>query len=108
KIRSQLIESAVGLNAEMIGFATPKDAAIAISFSPYAPATVEEARSMAERGVPVVVITDSAFSPLAQISTVWFEVAEADFAGFRSLSATMALAMAIAVSVAEKRRAAGA
>ena len=106
KVRSQLIESAGGLNAEMIGFATPKDAAIAISFSPYAPATVEEARSMAALGVPVVAITDSAFSPLAQIASVWFEVAEADFGGFRSLSATMALAMAIAVSVAEKRRAA--
>ena len=105
KIRSQLIESACGLNAEMIGFATPGDAAIAISFAPYAPATVEEARSMAGQGVPVVAVTDSAFSPLAQIAAVWFEVAEADFAGFRSLSATMALAMAIAVSVAEKRRA---
>ncbi|MBN9270522.1 MAG: MurR/RpiR family transcriptional regulator, partial [Mesorhizobium sp.] len=104
RVRSQLIESAGGLNAEMIGFATPKDAAIAISFSPYAPATVEEARSMAEQGVPVVAITDSAFSPLAQIAKVWFEVAEADFGGFRSLSATMALSMAIAVSVAERRR----
>ncbi|MEO5759837.1 MAG: RpiR family transcriptional regulator, partial [Mesorhizobium sp.] len=35
---------------------------------------------------------------------VWFEVAEADFAGFRSLSATMALAMALTVAVGEKRR----
>ncbi len=106
KIRSQLIESAGGLNAEMIGFATPRDAAIAISFSPYASATVDEARAIARLGVPVVAITDSAFSPLAQVAKVWFEVAEADFGGFRSLSATMALAMAIAVSVAEKRRAA--
>jgi DNA-binding MurR/RpiR family transcriptional regulator len=105
KIRSQLIESAGGLNAEMIGFATPGDAAIAISFSPYASATVDEARAVARQGVPVVAITDSAFSPLAQVAKVWFEVAEADFGGFRSLSATMALAMAIAVSVAEKRRA---
>nr|WP_139788999.1 MurR/RpiR family transcriptional regulator [Pseudaminobacter manganicus] len=104
KIRSQLIESAGGLDAEMIGFATPRDAAIAISFSPYASATVDEARAMAKQDVPVVAITDSAFSPLAQVAKVWFEVAEADFAGFRSLSATMALAMALAVSVAEKRR----
>lgn len=107
-IRNQLIESAAGLNAEMISFATPGDVAIAISFSPYAPATVEEARAMAGQGVPVLAITDSAFSPLAQIASVWFEVAEADFSGFRSLSATMALAMALAVSVAERRRAASA
>ncbi len=106
-IRCQLVESAAGLNAEMIGFAKPGDAALAISFSPYAPATIEEARAISERGVPVVAITDSSFSPLAQFATVWFEVAEADFAGFRSLSATIALAMALAVSVAEYRRVSG-
>ena len=104
KIRNQLIESAAGLNAEMIGFATPRDAVIAISFSPYAPATIEEAKTISEQGVPIVAITDSAFSPLAQFAKVWFEVAEADFAGFRSLSATMALAMALTVAVGEKRR----
>lgn len=104
RIRNQLIESAAGLNSEMIGFATAKDAAIAISFSPYAPSTVEESRVLSEQGVPVIAITDSSFSPLAQFAKVWFEVAEADFSGFRSLSATMALAMALAVGVAEKRR----
>jgi DNA-binding MurR/RpiR family transcriptional regulator len=103
-IRNQLIESAAGLEAEMIGFATPADAAIVISFSPYTPATIAQARLLSERGVPVVAITDSAFSPLAQFAKVWFEVAEADFAGFRSLSATMALAMALSVGIAEKRR----
>ena len=92
-VRSQLIESASGLSPEIISFATPKDAVIAISFSPYASATVEEARVLAANGVPVIAITDSAFSPLAQFAKVWFEVAEADFGGFRSLAATMALAM---------------
>ena len=70
----------------------------------YAPATIEEARIISEQGVPIVAITDSSFSPLAQFAKVWFEVAEADFAGFRSLSATMALAMALTVAVGEKRR----
>jgi DNA-binding MurR/RpiR family transcriptional regulator len=107
KIRNQLIESAAGLNAEMIAFATPADAVIAISFSPYAAATIEEARIISEHGVPIVAITDSSFSPLARFARVWFEVAEADFAGFRSLSATMALAMALTVGVAEKRRGGG-
>src|SRR5438445_1285761 len=104
KIRNQLVESAAGLNAEMIAFATPRDAVIAISFSPYAPATIEETRSIAEQGVPIVAITDSSFSPLAQFAKIWFEVAEADFGGFRSISATMALAMALTVAVGEKRR----
>jgi DNA-binding MurR/RpiR family transcriptional regulator len=104
-IRTQLIESAAGLEAEMIGFAGAKDAAIAISFSPYSPATIEQAGALARQGVPVVAITDSSFSPLAEFAAVWFEVAEADFAGFRSLSASMALAMALCIGVAEKRRA---
>ncbi|MEO5326068.1 MurR/RpiR family transcriptional regulator [Mesorhizobium sp. CC13] len=103
-VRSQLIESASGLSPEIISFATPKDAVIAISFSPYASATVEEARVLSANGVPVVAITDSAFSPLAQFAKVWFEVAEADFGGFRSLAATMALAMGLTVGVAELRR----
>jgi DNA-binding MurR/RpiR family transcriptional regulator len=107
EIRNQLIESAAGLDAEMLDFAKPADAAIVISFAPYVPATIAQARALSERGVPVVAITDSAFSPLAQFSKVWFEVAEADFAGFRSLSATMALAMALSVGAAEKRRSAG-
>ena len=103
-VRSQLIESASGLSPEIISFATPRDAVIAISFSPYASATVEEARVLSANGVPVVAITDSAFSPLAQFARVWFEVAEADFGGFRSLAATMALAMGLTVGVAELRR----
>jgi DNA-binding MurR/RpiR family transcriptional regulator len=104
KVRSQIVDSPSGLNPEIISFATSRDAALAVSFSPYAPATIEEARLLYEQGVPVVAITDSAFSPLAQFASVWFEVAEADFNGFRSLSATMALSMTLAVGVAEKRR----
>ncbi|WP_395448832.1 MurR/RpiR family transcriptional regulator [Aminobacter sp. UC22_36] len=103
-VRSQLIESASGLSPEIISFASSRDAVIAISFSPYASATVEEARILSANNVPVIAITDSAFSPLAQFARVWFEVAEADFGGFRSLAATMALAMGLTVGVAELRR----
>lgn len=102
-VRSQLVESAAGLEPEMMSFATPRDAALAISFSPYASATVEDARVLAEAGVPIVAITDSAFSPLARFASVWFEVAEADFGGFRSLAGTMALSMALAVGVGDAR-----
>ncbi|MGI6851774.1 MurR/RpiR family transcriptional regulator [Mesorhizobium sp. 1B3] len=104
KIPYQLVESASGLEPEMVSFATPRDAVIAVSFSPYAAATIDNARQLSEQGVPVIAITDSSFSPLAQAATEWFEVAEADCAGFRSLSATMALAMALTVAVAERRQ----
>ncbi|MCD2181055.1 MurR/RpiR family transcriptional regulator [Rhizobium sp. GN54] len=103
-IRHQMIASPNGIDAELAGFATPRDAAIAVSFSPYAAESLGQAQALGERGVPIVAITDSAFSPLSGCATHWFEVAEADYGGFRSLSASMALAMALPVAIAEKRR----
>jgi DNA-binding MurR/RpiR family transcriptional regulator len=103
-IRHQIVASPNGVDPEMVQFATPKYAAIAASFSPYAADSLNQSQELADRGVPVIAITDSAFSPLAACATHWFEVAEADFAGFRSLSASMALTMALPVAIAERRR----
>ena len=103
-IRHQIVASPNGVDPEMVQFATPKDAAIAASFSPYAADSLSQSQELADRGVPVIAITDSAFSPLAACATHWFEVAAADFAGFRSLSASMALTMALPVAIAERRR----
>lgn len=104
QLRYVLTGSAAGLDPETLALAGPRDAAIAISFSPYAPATGEQARFLASKGLPIVSITDSAFSPIAECASEWLEVAEADVSGFRSLSATMALSMALSVAVAERRR----
>jgi DNA-binding MurR/RpiR family transcriptional regulator len=104
RIRHTLVGSAPGIDPENLDFATARDAVLAISFSPYASETATYVRNLAERGIPIVSITDSAFSPLAEYATAWFEVVEADFAGFRSLSATLALAMALTVAIAERRQ----
>tara|TARA_R110002124_G_scaffold10096_22_gene51031 strand:- start:14304 stop:15170 length:867 start_codon:yes stop_codon:yes gene_type:complete len=104
RVRCQLVGTSAGIDDDILSMATPNDAAFAISFAPYASESAAQARSMALRGVPVVSLTDSAFSPLAECSSEWFEVVEADHAGFRSLSASMAFAMALTVSIAEKRR----
>ncbi|QKV18514.1 MurR/RpiR family transcriptional regulator [Oricola thermophila] len=103
-IRNITIDSANGVDDEIVQMATQKDAAIACSFAPYAPATVEHAQALARAGVPLVGITDTALSPLSACATHWLEVSEHDFAGFRSLSASMALTMALPVAVAERRR----
>ena len=103
-VRSILVGSAQGTDAETLSFATPRDAAIAVSFTPYASATLAYTQQIAERGTPLVVVTDSPFSPLIPKVGVWFEVVEADYEGFRSLSATLALAMTLTVAVAEARR----
>jgi DNA-binding MurR/RpiR family transcriptional regulator len=104
QVRCQLVGTAAGTDDDLLAMATPRDAAFAISFAPYASESAAQARAMAARGIPVVSLTDSAFSPLAECSQEWFEVVEADHAGFRSLSASMAFAMALTVSIAEKRR----
>jgi DNA-binding MurR/RpiR family transcriptional regulator len=102
-VRSILIDAVGGLGPEQLGSATQKDAVFAVSFTPYASETVAFAQSARSKGVPLVSITDSPFSPLAPISDPWLEVSEADFEGFRSMVGTLTLAMTLTVAVAERR-----
>jgi DNA-binding MurR/RpiR family transcriptional regulator len=102
-LRAQLIDNVGSLAAEQFGNADREAALLALSFTPYTPLTVELTQGAAGRGIPVVVITDSAFSPLVPHASVWFEVVESDFGAFRSMAATFALAMTLAVGVAEHR-----
>jgi DNA-binding MurR/RpiR family transcriptional regulator len=103
-IRCELVDQVAGLAPEQVGLIPPQDAVVAISFTPYARATLEWAAVAARHKVPVLAITDSPFSPLVQSATVWLEVAETDHAGFRSLAANMTLATTLAVAVAGRRR----
>ena len=102
-VRAILVDAVGGLAAEQITFATRRDAVLAISFTPYAPETLSLARAAAEKGVPVIALTDSPFSPLAQIGGRWIEISEANFEGFRSMAATLALAMTLTVAIAGRR-----
>jgi DNA-binding MurR/RpiR family transcriptional regulator len=102
-VRNVLVNAVGGLAQEDVSFATARDCVLAISFRPYASETVALATQAAEVGVPVVAITDSVFSPLSPLAQVWIEVEEAAFEGFRSMAATMALAMCLTVAVAERR-----
>ncbi len=104
KVRCQMVGTEAGIDDELLAMAGPRDAGFAVSFSPYASESAVQARNLAGNGIPLVALTDSALSPLAECADVWFELVEADHAGFRSLSASMAFAMALTVSVAEKRR----
>jgi DNA-binding MurR/RpiR family transcriptional regulator len=104
-VKSRLVDAVGGLAQEDASFATTKDCVLAISFTPYASETVALAQSAAARKVPIVAITDSPFSPLASIATTWFEIQEANFEGFRSMAATLTLAMTLTVAVADRRSA---
>ncbi len=103
-LKAFLIDQIGGLGPEQVGHASSRDALLAISFTPYAPASIDTARSAVGRGVPLVALTDSAFSPLCPLADVWLELAEADFGAFRSLAATFALTMTLAVATAEARQ----
>lgn len=101
-LRCVLVDNVGSLGQEQLANAGARDAMIAVSFTPYTPFTVEQARIAAERGTPVIVITDSVFSPLQPYARIWFEVVESDFGAFRSLSATLCLAMTLAVAAGER------
>lgn len=106
-VACQLLDQAGGPVPEQADLIPTDDAVLAISFTPYAPVTLDLTTRAARRGVPVVAITDTVFSPLAQVATVWLEVAEADHAAFRLLAGTYALAMTLAIAIAEQRESFG-
>jgi len=102
-IRCDLADWPGGLAPEQVALLRPTDVVLTISFTPYAQATVDLATAAFRRGIKVVAITDSPFSPLIQSASVWLEVAEADHLGFRSLAGSLALATTLAVSIARAR-----
>ena len=102
-IRNVLLGSAAGIDPETAAFAGARDAVLAVSFTPYAAAAIALAKQMERQGAAMVVITDSLLSPLIPDAGECFEIVEADFQGFRPMSATMVLAMTLVVATAEAR-----
>jgi len=81
----------------------PDDAIIAITFAPYSDETLAFAEAAHRRGLPVVMITDNKADPAIRNDYLPVIVQEVDFGAFRSLSATLAVAITIAVSIGTKR-----
>lgn len=81
----------------------PGDAVLAITFAPYSEETLTLAADAHARGLPVIGLTDTLTSPLARLADAVVTVPEVDFGAFRSLSATIALAISLAVAVGSAR-----
>lgn len=81
----------------------PGDAVIAITFAPYTEKTIETARIAAEKGLDLVAITDVVTSPLAPLDATLLMVSEYDVGAFRALSASLSLAITLAVAVGARR-----
>ena len=81
----------------------PGDAVLAITFAPYSEDTLAFARLARHRQISVVALTDRETSPAARIADITLTVSEVDFGAFRSLSATLALAISLAVAIGSQR-----
>jgi DNA-binding MurR/RpiR family transcriptional regulator len=100
-LRAPLIDGVGGMTAQQAGFIEPQDVLIAVSFSPYAAETLEVCRRVADRGIAIVALTDGPLSPLLPMARIAFEVEDAELQGFRSLSATMCLALTLIVRLGQ-------
>jgi DNA-binding MurR/RpiR family transcriptional regulator len=102
-VRNVLVDNVGSTAFDQVGCIRPDDAVLAVSFSPYNSITPELVAAARERAAKIVSITDSTFSPLVALSDVSVEVIESDFAGFRSLAATLAVGMALVRAVVARR-----
>lgn len=93
-----------GSIAEQARAAGPRDLLIAISFPPYAGDTVTVCEQLQAAGVRRLAITDSVLSPVARGAAQVLQVDDAELLGFRSLTASMALAQALAMGLAFRER----
>ena len=79
------------------------DAVIAVTFAPYSEETIDLALDAASRGLTVVGMTDTNLSPLHVPDIIALTVPEVDFGAFRAMSATLSLAITIAVAVGAQK-----
>jgi DNA-binding MurR/RpiR family transcriptional regulator len=77
------------------------DLLLAISFHPYAPETLGVVQRASQSNISIIAITDTALSPLKATAAVCFEVEDAQVRGFRSLTATMCLAVSLVVGLGQ-------
>ncbi|MUZ75417.1 SIS domain-containing protein [Agrobacterium vitis] len=101
QIRSVLVEN--GRNSDVLDFATIGDAAVAVDSSSFTE-TTSGARRLTDRGLPLIVLTDSEFSPLAEMAAVNFKVIETGEAGMLRITAGIALCEALVLSTHHDRQ----
>ena len=97
-----LLDGVGGMLREQARGMRSDDALIAVSFRNYSMEVLELTAEAHRRGIPVVVITDSAVSPLARNATVSFDLGDDSDRPFRSLVEPICLAQALVVSVGHK------
>ena len=98
--KTVMLDDAGGTGLDALRDAGRDDVVLAASVKPYARATVEAARYAATEGVPVVALTDSEVSPLAQIASAVIVVATESPSFFHTMTPLLAVAEILAALVA--------
>ena len=101
-----MVSHALGSNLDQVGkyvdLMRPDDVLVATSFRPYSQATSATVTKARAAGIPCVCLTDTEVSPIyGPVSLLY---SEDQFAGFRSLSATMSLALYLAIEAGRQRK----
>lgn len=101
-----MVSHALGSNLDQVGkyvdLMRPNDVLVATSFRPYSQATSATVTKARAAGIPCVCLTDTEVSPIyGPVSLLY---SEDQFAGFRSLSATMSLALYLAIEAGRQRK----
>jgi DNA-binding MurR/RpiR family transcriptional regulator len=97
-----LLDGMAGMMADKASLIQRDEVLVAVSFSPYTANTRELVDICLARQVPVVALTDSTLSPIARTDDLHLEVLEEEVGGFRGLSATMCLALCLAVETGKR------
>jgi DNA-binding MurR/RpiR family transcriptional regulator len=98
--RAYLIDGHAGMLSEQGGMVSGKDLLIAISFRPYATETAEIVEQARNRKARIIALSDSRLSPIARGADLCFEIKDAEFRQFRSLTASLCLAQTLVISYA--------
>lgn len=98
--RTYLVDGLAGMIVEQSTMLTARDLLIATSFRPYAQPTADIVEEALKRGTKVIAISDSRLSPIARRADLCFEIKDAEFRKFRSLTASLCLAQTLVISYA--------
>lgn len=98
-----LIDNVGSVAMDQVTCLSEGDVVLAIGFSPYNSITRDVVAAAVDNGAEVVALTDSQFSPLVHLSTAYVEIVESNYAGFRSLASTTAVATSLVLAVVQAR-----
>lgn len=98
--RSVMLDAQAGTGPDPLRFGGAEDVLFAASVHPYTQTTLDLAAYAHERGIPLVVLSDSPVSPLARLATHALVVATESPGFYHTMTPAFALAEILAVLVA--------